>query len=176
MRRSVRIPRASTCSQAPRRVAALASGSASVTWSSVRSAMSGVRSSCDALATKCRCAWNDASGLANRSFSVSPSLVNSSSRRPSRSRRLKLLAEMSRAAAVIARTGLSSRLASSHPNATDNITSTARLATISGIGPNAWANGCLTTTGAAEPTCCVELTVKKATDSTSKPVSRNAPE
>ena len=47
-----------------------ASGSASATWSRVRSAVSGVRSSWEALATKCRCDSNDASSRSNRSSRV----------------------------------------------------------------------------------------------------------
>ena len=57
-------------------------GRRSATCSTVRSAASGVRSSWAALATKCRCDSNDASSRANRSFSVSPSSANSSSRLP----------------------------------------------------------------------------------------------
>ena len=60
-------------SRRPIAASRVASGSASATCSRVRSAVSGVRSSWEALATKCRCAWNDASSRANRSLSVSPS-------------------------------------------------------------------------------------------------------
>jgi hypothetical protein len=49
-----------------RSVSAVASGSASATWSTVRSAVSGVRSSCEALATKCRCDANAACNRWNR--------------------------------------------------------------------------------------------------------------
>ena len=85
------------------------------------------------------------SSLANSSFSVSPSLPNSSSRRPVRSRLLRLLAEMSCAVAVISRTGRRSRPASSHPSATDSSTSTARTTAITPSGP--LISGCLTVRG-----------------------------
>ncbi len=168
-------PSASTSSQAFRSVPASASGSASATCSTVRSAVSGVRSSCEALATKCRCAWKDPSSRPNRSFRVSPSRVNSSSRGPRRSRRLRLLAEMSRAVAVITRTGRSRRPATSQPNATDSTTSTARLTATLVACPRARANGCETTGGAVEPTCTVARVEKNATASTTRPDTVNAP-
>ncbi|HEY0936759.1 MAG TPA: hypothetical protein VGD91_23875 [Trebonia sp.] len=41
--------------------------------------------------------------------------------------------------------------------------------------PNAAANGCRTTGGPVLPACCVELTERNATASTTSPDSRNAP-
>ena len=77
--RSCSWPAARSSSQVARRLASVALGSASATCSSVRSTVSGVRSSCEALATKRRCASNEASKRARRSSSVSPSRLNSSS-------------------------------------------------------------------------------------------------
>ena len=82
---------------------------------------------------------------------------------------------MSRAVAVITRTGRSSRPASSQPTATDSSTSTARLATTSAIGPKDSANGCLTTGDPEAPTCVVELTAKNTSPMISRPEIRNAP-
>jgi hypothetical protein len=83
-------------------VSRLRAGLARVTWSRLRSLVIGVRRSWDALATKRRWASNDASNLANRSSRVSPSSFSSSCG-PGRARRsCRLLAEIRRAAAVIA--------------------------------------------------------------------------
>ena len=62
-----------------RQFRALVWGSSSATCSRLRSAVRGVRSSWEALATKCRCASNAAARRANRSSRVSPSRLNSSS-------------------------------------------------------------------------------------------------
>jgi hypothetical protein len=80
-------------------------------------AVSGVRSSWEALAMKFRCAWNDASSRPNRSSSVWPSSVNSSPRPRTPSRRCRLLAEMSRAVVMIERSGRTKRPAISQPAA-----------------------------------------------------------
>ena len=69
---------------------------------------------------KCRCAWNDASSRPNRSSSVSPSSVNSSPRPRTPRRRCRLLAEMSRAVVMIARSGRTKRPAISQPAAREN--------------------------------------------------------
>ena len=58
----------------------------------------------------------------NRSSRVAPRSVNSSSRPPRPSRRCRLLAEMSRAVAVIVRSGRRNRPATSQPSATEIVT------------------------------------------------------
>ncbi len=125
MRRSCCSPSASTSWQVDRNVSAVASGSASATWSRVRSAVSGVRSSCEALATKCRCDANDVWSRSNRSSSVAASSLNSSSRPLRLRRRCRLLAEMSRAVAVMVRRGRRNRPAISQPSTSETTTMTA---------------------------------------------------
>ena len=102
-------PAGSTARAPPRRSraapAASASGSASATCSRVRWPASGVRSSWEALATNWRWDSNDASRRPNRSSSVRPSSVSSSSGPSRLSRRSRLVAEISWAAVVIARSG-----------------------------------------------------------------------
>ena len=98
-------PRASASWQAERRVSASASGSARVTSSSVRRPASGVRSSWEALATKCRWASKEAWSRANRSSRMAPSSVSSSAGAPRSRRRCRLPAEMAVAVAVMARSG-----------------------------------------------------------------------
>ena len=112
-----------------RSVCASASGSARATWSRVRSAVRGVRSSCEALATNRRCDSNDASSRPNRLSRVSPSSANSSARLPRATRRSRLLAEMSRAVAVIVRRGRRNRPAISQPTASDTTTRPTTVAT-----------------------------------------------
>ena len=82
-----------------RQVSALVSGSSSVTCNTLRSAEMGVRSSWEALATKCRCASNAVSSRGNRSSRVSPRSLNSSCG-PARARRsCRLVEEILRARA-----------------------------------------------------------------------------
>ena len=88
--------------------------------------MSGVRSSCEALATNWRCASNEASRRPSSSSKVSPS-SRSSSLGPSSARRsCRLEAESSRAAVVITCSGRSTRPASNHPSAIDATAMSAR--------------------------------------------------
>src|ERR1700733_11266743 len=111
-----------------RSVSALASGSASATWSRVRSSVRGVRSSCDALATNRRWASNDASSRASSSSSVSPSALNSSCGPSSASRSCRFPAEIVRAVAVIERTGRSTRPAANQPRTAEPTVVTAKTA------------------------------------------------
>ena len=97
-------------------VPGVASGSARVTWSRVRSLVRGVRSSCEALAANRRCASKEASSRANRLSKVSASSLSSSSGPRRDSRSCRLLAEIRRAAAVIVLSGRSTRPASSQPS------------------------------------------------------------
>ena len=90
-------------------------GSPRATCTRVRSRVSGVRSSWEALATKCRCASNAASRRAKRSSRVSPSCLNSSSAFSSANRSWRFDAEILRAVEVISRTGFITRPATSHP-------------------------------------------------------------
>jgi len=108
-------PAARTRSCAARRVSAVASGSARATWLRIRCLASGVRSSCEALATNWRWALNDASSRASSPSKVSPSSLSSSSGPPRASRSCRLVAEISRAAAVMVRSGRSTRPATSQP-------------------------------------------------------------
>ena len=96
--RSCCSPAASTRAQRLAQRSTVASGSASATSTSVRSSVSGVRSSCEALATNWRWASNEASRRSSRPLNVFPSCLSSSSGPSSASRRCRLLAEMSRAA------------------------------------------------------------------------------
>ena len=168
-------PSCRTSSQAARRVPALASGSPSATCSTVRSAASGVRSSWAALATKCRCDSNEASSRANRSFRVCPSLLNSSSRRPVRSRRLRFVAEMSRAAATIACSGRSRRPASSQPNPSEAPTAIASVMSATVTWGSRVRPGWLTTGAVVDPTCTVSLTARNGIASTTSASTRNTP-
>ena len=79
---------------------------------------------------KCRCAWNDASSRANSPSSVWPSSVNSSPRPRTPSRRCRLLAEMSRAAVMIARSGRTKQPAISQPTASENTAMIANATTM----------------------------------------------
>ena len=168
-------PSCRTSSQAARRVSVLAAGSPSATCSTARSAASGVRSSWAALATKCRCDSNDASSRANRSLRVWPSLLNSSSRRPVRSRRLRLVAEMSRAAATIPCSGRSRRPASSQPNPSEAATAIASVMIATVTWGRMFRPGWLTTGGAVAPTCVVSLTARNGIASTTSARTRNTP-
>jgi putative ABC transport system permease protein len=134
MRRSCRSPRSTSSSQVDRSVATEDSGSAIATWSKARPAASGVRSSWEAFAMKCRCDSKEASRRANRSSSVSPSSVNSSPRPRTPRRRCRLLAEMSRAVVMIPRSGRTNRPAISQPSARE---STAMIATAATAARNA---------------------------------------
>ena len=80
------------------------------------SRVSGVRSSWEALATKCRWASKAASRRAKRSSRVSPSCLNSSSAPSRASRSCRLVAEIRRAVAVMVRTGRSTRPATNQPS------------------------------------------------------------
>ena len=81
---------------------------------SVRCNASGVRSSCEALATNWRWAWIKVSNRASRSSKVSPSSFSSSFGPSIARRRCKLVAEMVRAVVVMVRSGRSTRPAMSH--------------------------------------------------------------
>ena len=95
----------------------VASGSLMTISSSARAAVSGVRSSCEALATNRRCASNALSSRPSSPSIVSASRL-SSSRGPSiASRWLRFAAEISWVAAVIVRRGRSTRPATTHPSA-----------------------------------------------------------
>ena len=98
-----------------RQASALVWGSSSATCSRLRSAVRGVRSSWEALATKCRCASKAAARRANRSSRVSPRRLNSSSARSRASRSCRLVAEILRAVAVMVRMGRSILPATSQP-------------------------------------------------------------
>ena len=115
MRRACSSLEASTSSAVERHAAIVVSGSSSATCRRVRSAVRGVRSSWEALATKCRCASNAASRRPNRSSRVSPSSLSSSSG-PSRARRsCRLVEEILRAVRVMVRMGRSILPATSQP-------------------------------------------------------------
>ena len=119
-----------------RQVLVVAAGSARVTWSRVRSRVSGVRSSCEALAANRRCASKEASSRANRPSRVSASSLSSSSGPCRASRSCRLLAEIRRAAAVIVRNGRSTCPAMTQPIAAAATAMTARAmaAAISSCG------------------------------------------
>ena len=111
----------STCSQVARKVATVAVGSESTISSNARTAVSGVRSSCEALATKRRWASNAPSSRPSR-----PSIVSASSRSSSRGprmdrRRLRFSSEISWVAVVIVRSGRRTRPATTHPRAVEMI-------------------------------------------------------
>ena len=98
-------------------VSAVASGSASATWSSARSAVSGVRSSWEALATKWRCDSKDSFSRPNRSSRVVAELgelVVGAGR--GRAGGAGCSAEMSRAVAVIVRSGRRNAAGDSQPS------------------------------------------------------------
>ncbi len=92
-------------------------GLRSATCSRVRSRVSGVRSSWEALATKCRWEAKEVSRRASRSLRVPASSLNSSSGPARVSRSCRLVAEIRRAVAVMVRTGRSTRPATSQPRA-----------------------------------------------------------
>ncbi len=99
--------------------ASLASRSASATSSSVRMMASGVRSSCDALATKWRWLANAVSSRSSIPSNVSASSLSSSAGpvKPIRSPRFS--PETRRAVAMILRSGRSARPASHQPATTE---------------------------------------------------------
>ena len=104
-----------TASPIPRSSAVLASGSASATSISVRMIASGVRSSCEAWATKWRWLANAPSRRPSMPSKVSAS-SRSSSAGPCRSiRSPRFSPDTRRAVAVISRSGRSARPASSQP-------------------------------------------------------------
>ena len=80
--------------------------------------VSGVRSSCEALATNRRCAANAPSSRASSPSIVSASSVSSSRGPVMVSRSCRLSAEIRRVAAVIARSGRSARPAMTQPSST----------------------------------------------------------
>jgi hypothetical protein len=168
-------PSRRTSSQAARRASTLAAGSPSATCSTVRSAASGVRSSWAALATKCRCDSNEASSRANRSLRVWPSRLNSSSRPEVRNRRLRFVAEMSRAVATIACNGRSRRPASSQPNPSEAATAIASVMSATVTWGSRVRPGWLITGGAVDPTCAVSLTARNGIASTTSARTRNTP-
>ena len=105
--------------------ATLDCGSASATSISVRCRASGVRSSCEALATNCRCASNAASSRARSASKVSASSFSSSSGPVRASRSCRLLAEVCCAAAVMVRSGRSTRPATTQPRPIESTAMTA---------------------------------------------------
>src|SRR6266699_2245812 len=115
--RSCCLPDSRSSWPAARHCPVVAAGLRSVTCRRVRSRVSGVRSSWEALATKWRWAVNDASRRASRSSRVSASSLNSSSGPASARRSYRLVAEIRRAVAVMARTGRSTRPAITQPSA-----------------------------------------------------------
>ena len=81
----------------------------------VRITVSGVRSSCEALATNRRCAANDRSSRSSMSSKVSASSLSSSWAPVSASRSPRCWSEARRAVSVIARTGRSTRPETNQP-------------------------------------------------------------
>jgi len=115
IRRACSSLEASTSWAVQRQSAVVVPGSSSATWRRVRSAVKGVRSSWEALATKCRWASKAASSRAKRPSRVSPSSLSSSCG-PSRARRsCRLVEEILRAVRVMVRMGRSIRPATSQP-------------------------------------------------------------
>ena len=129
--RSLRSTVSRTASPIARSSLALASESASATSISVRMIASGVRSSWDALATKCRWLANAESSRASMPSNVSASSLSSSAGPTSPMRSPRFSPETRRAVAVIFRSGLSARPASSQPAPTDTIVITPSAATYS---------------------------------------------
>ena len=119
-RRSVRSSASWTASAIERSSALEACGSASVTSSSVRMTVSGVRSSCEALATKRRWLAKAPDRRSSISSKVSASSLSSSRGPSSAMRSSSVSCETPRAAAVIFCSGRSARPATSQPSSTDS--------------------------------------------------------
>ena len=90
-------------------------GLASATSSDARIVASGVRSSCAAFAANRRCAANDPSSRSSSPSIVSDRSLSSSRGPPTASRACRLSAEIRRVAAVIDRSGRSTRPATPQP-------------------------------------------------------------
>ncbi len=107
-----------------------------------RMVASGVRSSCEALATNRRWALNAVSSRSSRPSMVSPNSLSSSCGPQTASRSLRLNSEMRWAVSVISRTGRMARPATSQPKAKDSSVMTAsaiREATINSCEIAEWA-------------------------------------
>ena len=101
MMSSLRAMAVRTVSAMRRRSALVARGSASVTSTSVRMIESGVRSSCEALATNSRCAANAVSRRASMASKVSASSCSSSLGPCMAMRSWRVLADARRATVAI---------------------------------------------------------------------------
>ncbi len=104
-------------------------GSSSPIWMAARWVASGVRSSCEALAMNRRWLSNAFSSRASSASSVSPSSFSSSSGPPAAIRSCRVCSDSSRAFAVMAWTGRSTRPAVHQPTATAQPVMTSRAAT-----------------------------------------------
>jgi hypothetical protein len=120
MTSSLRATAVRTVSAMRRSSAPVAWGSARVTSTSVRMMASGVRSSCEALATKSRCASKAASSRASMPSKVSASARSSSLGPCMAMRSCRVLADARWAATAISCRGRSMRPAISQPRATDS--------------------------------------------------------
>ncbi len=141
----------STCSQVARKVVTVALGSESTISSRARTAVSGVRSSWDALATKRRWASNAPSSRPSRPSIVSASSRSSSGGPPIDSRRLRFASEISWVVVVIVRSGCRTRPATTHPSAVEMSAISARAMADSMMS---WCRSATRWVNTTAPTAC----------------------